>query len=310
VWFGLIRPYLEYGAEIWNSETDCKWAEAEAIQRKMGKRILKVKSSCPDEAVMGELGWISLAGRRMMLRLFFWRKILMCGAGRWVRRVYEASRRRAEAGRKSWCSLTRLWLRQLGLGDHWDRQEVGHGWRELVRERVQRFEEVRWRARMATKAKLGGYMRWKTELKYEEYLNYRDSGARRALTCLRSSSHTLRVETGRWEYMWVDGARVRLQRAERRCRLCCGGVEDEEHFLLTCPRFRFGRAAGAAVLGRFATSPAERAYVEYIRTSGGSDSELDPKEVVTWMMTGKRVWGTMIFVKDSFKKRKRWLEWC
>ena len=110
----LIRPYLEYGAEIWNSETDCKWAEAEAIQRKMGKRILKVKSSCPDEAVMVELGWISLAGRRMMLRLFFWRKILMCGADRWVRRVYEASRRRAEAGGKSWCSLTRLWLRQLG----------------------------------------------------------------------------------------------------------------------------------------------------------------------------------------------------
>ena len=41
VWNALVRPVLEYGAVIWG---DVKWEEAEAVQREMGKMILRCSS--------------------------------------------------------------------------------------------------------------------------------------------------------------------------------------------------------------------------------------------------------------------------
>ena len=39
IWKAIVRPVLEYGAEVWG---DDNWEEAEKLQRTMGKRILKV----------------------------------------------------------------------------------------------------------------------------------------------------------------------------------------------------------------------------------------------------------------------------
>ena len=41
VWNALVRPALEYGAVVWG---DVKWEEAEAVQREMGKMILRCSS--------------------------------------------------------------------------------------------------------------------------------------------------------------------------------------------------------------------------------------------------------------------------
>ena len=137
LWCALIRPYLEYGAEVWPSERDNLWPEAELIWRKMAKRILGCSKRTPDEVLQGELGWMTLFGRRMLLRLFFWAKILRMPANSWVKRVYLAGRRLVEAipATSSWCSLTRKWLRQLGLGQYWDSQSTPYleDWRKRVR---------------------------------------------------------------------------------------------------------------------------------------------------------------------------------
>ena len=93
----------------------------------MARRILGCSKTTSKEVVLGELGWTSLKSRRMMLRLFFWHKLIMMDEGRWVKRVYQASRRRAEADPavKNWCSLTRQWLRDLDLEDAWTNQVTG-----------------------------------------------------------------------------------------------------------------------------------------------------------------------------------------
>ena len=61
VWNALVRPVLEYGAVIWG---DVKWEEAEAVQREMGKMILRCSSKMANEVVLGELGWWPLKARR------------------------------------------------------------------------------------------------------------------------------------------------------------------------------------------------------------------------------------------------------
>ena len=68
LWTTLIRPILEYGAEIWG---DCTWREAEQLQREVGRKLLGMGSKACDEAVRGDLGWWTLKGRRDYARLRF-----------------------------------------------------------------------------------------------------------------------------------------------------------------------------------------------------------------------------------------------
>jgi hypothetical protein len=118
VWTALVRPLLEYGAEIWPGENSQQWKEADALQRKMAKRILDCRRTMPNEVVLGELGWPVLQARRVLLRLFFWAKLTKMDDGRWVKRTYRASRLQAEKvpGLNNWASCTRLWLYRMNLG--------------------------------------------------------------------------------------------------------------------------------------------------------------------------------------------------
>ena len=54
---------------------------------------------------------------------------------------------------------------------------------------------------------------------------------RRLITQIRTSGHTLRIETGRY-------GQQRLERFERRCQVCGGGdIEDEFHFVFKCEAY-------------------------------------------------------------------------
>ena len=241
-YFGLVRPYLEYGAEVWG---DFEWKEAEALQRQVGKRILRVSKNTANEVVMGELGWLSLKGRRMMLRLNFWAKILQMPESRWVRRVYNESRRRllTHPRRKNWCSYTRDCLERLGMLRLWGSEVLPGEWNIILRERIRQLEEREWLESMENKPKLVTYRRWKTKLEREPYLDLKDASARRALTELRSGTNKLRVDTGRWELYpselsGPEATGRRLHREERLCRQCFRDVEDERHFLLECPEYK------------------------------------------------------------------------
>ena len=73
LWFGLGRSTLEYGAEIWGGGG--QWEEAEKLQRKISRYILKAKENVNNNHLEGELNWVSLKNRRIMLRLRYWGKI-------------------------------------------------------------------------------------------------------------------------------------------------------------------------------------------------------------------------------------------
>ena len=72
LWKALIRPHLEYGVKVMSSHQDYLWEDAEKLMRANSRRVLACGSRVPNEAVMGELGWMSMLGRRMLLRLTYW----------------------------------------------------------------------------------------------------------------------------------------------------------------------------------------------------------------------------------------------
>jgi hypothetical protein len=85
-WQVLVRPVLEYGAEIWGEKI---WKQGEDLQIEMGRRVLGVSKMTTREVIQGELGLEKLSSRRMLLRLNFWSKITRMKKDRLVYQIYE-----------------------------------------------------------------------------------------------------------------------------------------------------------------------------------------------------------------------------
>jgi len=101
-----MEPARLFGAQhVDSSRISALRTEAERIQREMARMILKCSPKMTNEAVLGELGWWTLKGRRDLLRLKYYGKIVKMGEDRLVKQVYVESRKRLEEGKQSkWCA--------------------------------------------------------------------------------------------------------------------------------------------------------------------------------------------------------------
>jgi len=276
LWQTLIRPVLEYGAEIWGEEV---WGKGEQLQREVAKRILRCPSSTTDEAVLGELGWWTLKARSDMLRLRFWGKIVNMDLSRVTKRVYNESKWLFEtelqsilsrpspvlsgsdknrkkqwrefmkpvkkARTENWCFTTYDLLMKYGLTEYWSKAFIGPDWDSVVFKAIQQKEQADWFARMCLKPKLRTYRMVKTKLKCEPYLATSDGEKNVYDLCkLRCGTNVLRIETGRYERVRDPSRAVMIKMPVRfrQCLMCLNGsVEDESHCLLHCPFFNTER---------------------------------------------------------------------
>ena len=230
LWKALVRPVLEYGAEIWGESS---WKESEILQRTMAKRILGMSEKATNEAVLGDLGWWPLKARRDMIRLRYWQTLLNMREGRLPRLIYEGQKEQADH-EHSWTAYTKKLLMELDLQDFWQSQKITlnkNGWNNLIEEKIQEREQREWRRRALSKPKLRTYIKYKEILKEEEYLKNEDTIGRRMLARLRSGTNNLRIETGRYE-------RPRIPEKYRTCLICMEDTENEEHFLHHCIAYK------------------------------------------------------------------------
>ena len=279
VWKVLVRPIAEYGAEIWG---DVKWEEMEKIQRKMGKRILGLNQSTNNEVVLGEIGWWKMKARRDMLRLRYWRKIILMKRERLPRKVYEWEIKR-KANKKNWTSYTKKILGELGLGEYWKKQEVKEKkdeWNRLIEERIQEREQKQWWKIVNERPKLRTYRKVKNVLAFEDYLKINDEKGRRLLSKIRSGTNFLRIETGR---------REGLHKKDRTCWFGCRAVEDENHFLLKCHMYNDLRGELASKLSKKSTNELE------LELMLGKGSREDVEQVI-------------VFINRAVARRRRILE--
>jgi len=197
LWAAMIRPILEYGAEIWGGG---RWLEAEQIMRKVGRTLLGLSRTANNEVIQGELGWWRMEGRRDFIRLKYWGKLLKMTAERLPRRIYEKSRLLTESTKGSWSHTTKTLLSNLNLAVAWEQQDIGNmkDWTALIKQRIREKECREWRDSMNKRSKLQLYKVLKTDLVREQYLDYDCLRYNRTLvTQFRSGNTNLRVEMGR-----------------------------------------------------------------------------------------------------------------
>ena len=108
-------------------------------------------------------------------------------------------------------------------------------WNALCYKKIEKTESEEWIVEM-NKEKLRIYREFKQDMQFERYLKVSENRRGMLLLAkLRSGSHFLRIETGRYEVK----NKKRLERNERVC-LCCdmNKIEDEYHFLFECVLYR------------------------------------------------------------------------
>ena len=201
IWEGIVRPITEYGAEIWPSQKDNTWDKAEGLQKEMGRRILRLAKQTSEVVIRGELGWWTLRGRRILLRLKYWWKLVNMTEDRLVRRMYLHSRKiNNETKHQNWCSHTEALLKEIGLTNVWESENLGSKgvWETRVRDHIQKAQEKQWLAAAKKSKKLKVYRKVKSSLVREEYLMHKNVNGRTALARIRSGEHCLAINTGRW----------------------------------------------------------------------------------------------------------------
>ena len=63
--FGLVRPLLEHAATVWDPYTDMNIRKIEKVQRRAAHFVVRnYKGTASVGAILDELGWKSLQGRR------------------------------------------------------------------------------------------------------------------------------------------------------------------------------------------------------------------------------------------------------
>lgn len=200
-WDVLVRPLMEYGAEIWGEK---KWEEGEKLQMDMGRMVLGVSRKTTLEVVQGERGLCSVMSRRVLLRLKFWYKIINMKKSRLIYKVYRQRREEFIKGekkdKKNWCYWTWKALKDLHLEHIWqsEQPQLGSNFSRLVKKLIEQKAESEWQERVQKKPKLRTYRKLKSKLIVEDYVVELDLAKRRQLTMRRGGTNKLRIETGRW----------------------------------------------------------------------------------------------------------------
>lgn len=236
----LVRPTVLYGAEVWAPGTTCDSAMqgGEQVLRRFLRQLLGVRAGTPCAALLGEAGCLPLAHAAAVMVAEYWNRLVRLPEGRLAKRAFRAS---LDIQGSIPASRAPCWVSQVS---------TMLGCMTPLVNGVPRVISIR---ALVTKLRAGYFasvnacplakvQRWLTlrggplaaagapPYQTAPYLMAVPSRAgRRCLAQLRTGSHWLRSETGRWE----GGG---LARAARLCRRCDGGVVDDvAHMVWGCP---------------------------------------------------------------------------
>lgn len=208
--------------------------DVENVHTKFCKRILSVRKSTNIAALYGELGRYPLSVMRKLSMVKYWFKLLKLPENAICKLVYNKMRDDANQNITyngcNWAYQIKSLLESHGLYYLWLDQDTSASF-DIIRNRIYDNFKQSWYANINNSQRLLSYCRFKHEFCFEKYLTIlTEKKYRTALTRFRVSSHSLKIESGRYE---------NISRENRTCNKCSMNViENEFHFLLVCPFYR------------------------------------------------------------------------
>lgn len=226
----LVKPILLYASDFWGSLQLPKNNPIENLQMRVFKEILGVKKQTTNIGVLLELGRNSLGIEAIKLAIKNWERIRKGNANT----ILLASYLDACDTRLTWIQRVKYHLERNGHLYLFEREYAGtanFAHKKLYQTMVDQFHQEAFTMISNPEGKLRTYSIFKKEIGLEDYLmDIKNVNTRIAYSKFRLSDHNLMIEKGRYED---------LDKTARLCPFCKNQVEDEKHFLLKCPIYRF-----------------------------------------------------------------------
>ena len=222
----LIKPILLYGSDFWGCLSLPKNNPIENLHLMFCKHLLGVQKYTTTNGVLLELGRIPLSIYAKTNAVKNWERIQREKANSLVL----ASSKNAEKEALEWINRIKYSLSENGFGYIHLQNDIKNAYKKLFTRQVDIFNQSAIINIANPDSKLRTYSLVKSTPGIANYLlNVSNSKYRQALSKLRLSNHELMIETGRHKG---------IPRIERCCLFCQNtAIEDEIHFLITCPTF-------------------------------------------------------------------------
>ena len=237
----VLRPSLEYGCEVWNTNK-CQPKALESIQLRACKYILGCSVTTCDEPVRADLGLNTLKNRRDFRKLKWYRKVMSMNDERLPYKLLSNEWDKVKCkGRpkKSWLAQVDILKKELGLQDRVLDLK-------LIKEALDKRECEEFKMALQHKSKLRVYRELKREFGFEEYLTHVKGAPSRLFFKFRSGTHGLFEELGRH----ARGG------GSQECPNCEVSKESVEHVLFECASYDSQRLTFLDYLKRVLTSDA------------------------------------------------------
>ena len=219
----LIMPILTYGSDIWGHSKSGTIA-ADRIFLRFIRCVLMVKATTSNAAVYGECGRLPPSVSCHVNILTYANRLHNMGNGKVVKQVYNELCRLHEMGFATWVTKVSELVQYYKVDVQTADSKI---FKQQCKMSVKHSFEQTWQQDLVNSTKLRTYTLIKDSFCKEPYLDLiTDIRYRRALTKIRTSSHTLEIERGRYT----------RPKTPVHARLCheCKEIDDEIHFLIHC----------------------------------------------------------------------------
>ena len=221
----LVRPILLYGSDVWGVNVSTNTPIDKLFFYYM-RCVLHVKATTSNVIVIGESGQMPPSVYCHINALCYLKRLHDLPDTKIVKQVYNELNRLHQCGVKTWVTK----VCELAEQYHVDISSNIQNFKKYCKMTVSNCYKHSWLLEVTNINRnpiLRTYTMFKTEFGSEKYIEaISDCRYRIAMTKLRSSSHTLEVERGRY-------TKPKTNICERLCPVC-NVIEDEIHFLANC----------------------------------------------------------------------------
>ncbi len=213
-----VKPILEYGSGIWGHLAA---KPMNKVNNRAMRYFLGVHKFSPNEALIGDIGWLTPKLSRYLPRIRLWNKLIEMDNSRLTKRIFEYD---YNVCKNNWSSNMKSLFVDINADVFKEKLSCNLS---VMNDTLYDIMSKSWAKDVLKKPKLRTYIRYKESVCTEKYVMFLDSRYSRSLFAqFRHGILPLRIETGRYKNLPLE---------ERLCELCnIGAVEDEKHFLCEC----------------------------------------------------------------------------
>ena len=290
LFYKMVVPILNYSAEVWGFHLG---VDVERVHLKFLKNLLGVKRSTQNDFIYGEYGTTPLNEIRKIQILKYWARIVSNEKSGMVTNCYNVMYNHSLITENctNWASRVSDLLFSLGFGECWFQQSVGdiQAFISIADQRIKDQYLQQWHGNLESSTRARTYRALRPNFTCQTYLHCIHSSEHlKSLARFVTSSHRLRVETGRWD-------KPPVPYAQRKCQICDIEIEDEFHFMFVCPLYNADRTK---LLPRYyRVNPSMQKFIDLM-------NETNPRLINR----------TAKFIYKSFKSRTAYFSqhwfWC